>query len=189
MTTLHLASRSPRRRELLTQAGISFECVDGDVDESLQPGTLPETAVCRLAEAKARAGAQHVPAGLVLGADTLVALEDTILGKPTDRVDARRMLSALSGRRHRVLTGVCVLDASSGRVCSAYSCTFVTMRTLDPQEIAAYVDSGEADDKAGAYAIQEHGDRFVTCLEGDWDNVVGLPLRLVRRLLAEIAQP
>ncbi len=186
---LYLASRSPRRHALLHEAGIAFQFVDVSVDESVDAGTLPEAAVCLLAERKARAGAQLLPptpSGLVLGADTLVALGDDILGKPRDRADARRMLGLLSGRRHRVLTGVSILDTCSGRARTEHACTFVEMRSLSQSEIADYTDSGESDDKAGAYAIQERGDRFVTRIEGAWDNVVGLPVQLVRKLLHEV---
>lgn len=186
---LFLASRSPRRRELLEAAGIPFRCVAGDVDEALQPGVKPEDAVRMLAEAKALKGAESCTSGLVLGADTLVALGDEILGKPVDREDARRMLRGLSGSCHRVLTGVALIRISDGRRLVNHACTEVHMRALTTAEIEAYVASGESDDKAGAYAIQETADRFVTHIEGPYDNVVGLPVALVQQMLLELRLP
>ncbi len=186
---LFLASRSPRRRELLEAAGIPFRCVSGDVDESLAPGMTPEQAVCTLAVAKARKGAENCTGGIVLGADTLVALGDEILGKPLDREDARRMLRGLSGSCHRVLTGVALLRVADGRLLVEHACTQVHMRELTEAEVAAYVASGESDDKAGAYAIQETADRFVTRIDGPYDNVVGLPVSLVQRMLQELSRP
>jgi septum formation protein len=121
----------------------------------------------------------------VLGADTEVAVGDTVLGKPRDREHAREMLRSLSGTTHRVLTGVCLLDARSGARLEGVARTRVTMRALADAEIGAYVDSGEGDDKAGAYAIQETGDRFVTRVDGSWSNVVGLPMELLRGLLEQ----
>jgi septum formation protein len=183
---IFLASRSPRRRELLSAAGIPYACVDGDVDESLPPKVKPVDAVQVLASMKARKGAEACTSGYVLGADTLVALDEVILGKPRDRADARRMLQQLSGTCHQVFTGVALLRVQDGRMLVDHACTKVHMRVLSAQEIDAYVDSGESDDKAGAYAIQETADRFVTRLDGAYDNVVGLPVDLVRRMLKDM---
>jgi septum formation protein len=191
---LVLASASPRRRALLEQAGIAFRVEPADVDERSGERD-PERRARALAERKARAVAEgHAGERVfVLGADTIVALgplepggEVLFLEKPTGAEDARRMLARLSGSRHRVLTGVSVVRCADLRVASGVECTFVSMRAIRPEEIEAYVASGEWRDKAGGYAIQESADAFVTALEGGgFDNVVGLPVELCRRLLCE----
>ena len=130
--------------------------------------------------------AQSVSHGLVLGADTLVALDDNIIGKPDSREHAIAILKRLSGRCQLVITGLCLIDAGTNRRCVASEITQVTMRPMSQAEIEAYVDSGEAMGKAGAYAIQETGDRFIERIDGSFSNVVGLPLTLLRRLLTEI---
>lgn len=191
---LVLASASPRRRELLQQAGLSFTLEVPDVDETLDPRTPPEQAVLELSERKARAVAARGPARdvLVLAADTIVAVElpgrgSVMLGKAADEREAGEMLRALSGTRHRVITGVCVLRTRDLALARSFERTFVTMRAIREKEIADYVASGEWRDKAGAYAIQESADRFVTQLEeGGFDNVVGLPVALAIALLAEL---
>jgi septum formation protein len=184
-----LASASPRRRALLSAAGLAFEVEPADVDESLAPGTGAESGARELALRKARVVAgrhagEHV---LVIGADTIVALGlepgAPLLGKAVDEVDERRMLALLSGSRHAVVTGVAVVDACSGRECAECETTWVAMRALEPHEIHAYVAGGEWRGKAGGYAIQESAERFVTRLEGAFDNVVGLPVALTLRLL------
>ncbi len=191
-----LASASPRRRALLEAAGFTFETRPADVDEGLDAGTPAEIGAVMLAARKARAVATAVPrdAGWVLAADTVVALDhpagDRLLGKPADEREARAMLSALSGSRHRVVTGVCALRTLDRVEATGFERTFVTMRKIAPDEIRAYVDSGEWRDKAGGYAIQENADRFVTRLEeGGFDNVVGLPVGLARELLAALGAP
>ena len=184
---LILASASPRRRELLEGLGLTFEVIVPDVDE--EAGGTPDAAARALilAERKARSAAAQVARGLVIGADTLVAASDgEIIGKPAGRDDARRILGKLSSARHRVITGVCIVHVATGRRAAEAATTWVTMKPMTEAEIAAYVDSGEADGKAGAYAIQESGDRFVVKIEGDLDNVVGLPLTVVSHLLAEL---
>jgi septum formation protein len=149
------------------------------VDETLPPGVAPESAARAIAERKARAVADATDDG-VLAADTIVvAASGEILGKPRDADDARRMLGALSGTTHRVITGVCLATHRGVRLAGASATTRVTMRALVPAEIDEYVASGESFDKAGAYAIQESGDRFVTGVDGSWTNVVGLPLETV----------
>jgi septum formation protein len=197
-----LASASPRRSELLRQAGLDFVVEPSHVDEDLSASLEPEAAALLLAERKALAVAER-RAGervLVLGADTVVAVDSPsgprLLGKPRDAAEARDMLRALSGSVHRVVTGVSVVDASSlgpgrsPRVHSALERTWVSMRTLSAAEIEAYVASGEWRDKAGGYAIQESADAFVTGLEeGGFDNVVGLPVGLALGLLARAADP
>jgi septum formation protein len=188
-----LASASPRRRELLAKAGVAFDLRPADVDESLPPGLAPEEAALRLAERKARAAAAGIErdGAWVLAADTIVAVDrpegTRMLGKPRDAAEARRMLTWLSGTRHRVITGVCALRATDGATASGFERTLVTMRPIAAREIEAYVDSQEWRDKAGGYAIQESADRFVTRLEeGGLDNVVGLPVALALRLLASL---
>ena len=195
-----LASGSPRRRELLAQAGVPFEVVAPTIEELDETtGHLPPTQQAEaLAYFKARYVWDKDPARWVLGADTMVALGATILGKPADRDDARRMLSSLSGTRHAVITGVALIGPEGRWIASDH--TFVTMRTLSPQEIEDYLASGQWAGKAGAYGIQETpalrsatqsrvGDRFVERVEGSWSNVMGLPMELVGRMLARIPVP
>ena len=180
---LILASASPRRHELLTAAGIPHTVKTADTDESLPDGIAPEEAVQLLSAKKAAAVAPLVPAGsLVLAADTVVALDKKILGKPRDEADALRMLSALSGRAHTVYTGVTVTDGA--KTVTAFAATAVHMRPLSDEEILAYIKTGEPMDKAGAYGIQGRAVFFVTRIEGDYANVVGLPVSLVGEILA-----
>ena len=191
---LVLASASPRRRELLARAGLAFTVEVSAADESLHPRTPPEEAALELAERKARAVASRLPGrdALVLAADTIVAVPiagrgDVMLGKAADEREAGEMLRALSATRHRVITGVCALRTRDQALARGFERTYVTMRALTEAELAAYVASGEWRDKAGAYTIQETADRFVTRLEeGGFDNVVGLPVALSLRLLAEL---
>ncbi len=192
MTTpieLVLASGSPRRRELLTRRGMPFSIRPTDVDETPRAGESPREMVERLALAKARAAAR--PGEVALGADTVVALGEQVLGKPRDEAEARRMLQKLSGRTHEVWTGVAVFDRRAGveRVHRRAVRTAVTFRVLSESEIADYVASDEPSDKAGAYAIQGGAAAFVEQLEGDYDNVVGLPLTAVEEMLAELDPP
>lgn len=186
-----LASQSPRRRELLAQAGFELEVRPADIDESRRAGESPVALVDRLAREKAeaaRAELDHVPAdGLLVAADTIVWLGDETLGKPADPEDAARMLRELSGRTHHVSTGACAMlladDGSCERATSFVETTDVTFFELTDAEIAAYVASGEPADKAGAYAIQGAGRLLVSGVSGDYANVVGLPVaRLVRAL-------
>jgi septum formation protein len=183
MTSLYLASASPRRRELLTQIGVHFTQVAASIDETPLPGEAPEAYVRRLAIGKATAGLLTAPAGAaVLGADTAVILDEHILGKPTGIEDARRMLAALSGRQHRVLTAVAVCTAEAAEQCCVSS--QVRFRAISAGEIDAYWASGEPADKAGAYAIQGLGAVFVEAIEGSYSAVVGLPLCETAALLA-----
>lgn len=167
---------------MLRAAGIVFDVLVGDVDESRLDDEPPAVYVARLAEAKARAVAGRVPGRTVLGADTVVVAGDRVLGKPADAADASRMLETLSGRTHLVLTGVCVV--APGRQAVQVASTAVEFRSLDPAEIRWYVASGEPMDKAGAYAIQGLASRFVTRIEGSYSNVVGLPVELAVRMCA-----
>jgi len=179
---LVLASASPRREELLRQLGLPFTVVPSGLPEAPPSGSPAESARA-LALAKARAVAGRVGAGAVLGADTLVAVAGTILGKPRDADDARRMLRALRGRRHEVITGVALVEAPAGRESSAAVVTGVQMREYGEAEIDAYVASGEPFDKAGGYAVQGVGAALIARVDGCYTNVVGLPLRTTRRLL------
>jgi septum formation protein len=183
---LVLASASPRRRELVAGLGLGFRVEAADVDETPPRGASPEEAARAIARRKALAVAPRSGDDPILAADTIVVAADgEILGKPRDAADACRMLGKLSGTTHRVITGVCLVTGRGARVDVESDVTLVTMRRLTDGEVQAYVDSGECFDKAGSYAIQETGDRFVTRVEGSWTNVVGLPMELVRRLLDE----
>ncbi|HEY6290207.1 MAG TPA: Maf family protein [Terriglobia bacterium] len=181
---LILASSSPRRQELLRQAGYEFEVRPSSVPEEHVVGETPEDFVRRLATAKALQVAAGSPTGsVVLGADTVVVVRGEILGKPLDAEDASRMLSMLSGRAHQVVTGVCLVRAPDRMVAVKHAATRVRFRRLDEAEIRDYVASGEPADKAGAYAIQGRASRFVTRIAGCYFNVVGLPISLVDELL------
>jgi septum formation protein len=177
---LVLASQSPRRAELLRQAGISFEVRVANIDENRMPGESPADYVRRLALAKARAVARD--GETVLGADTVVVAGGAVLGKPADAAEARRMLELLSGRAHQVLTGIAIVR--DGQTIADCASTSVWFSPLRPEEIDAYVASGEPMDKAGGYAIQGLACRFVERIEGCYFNVVGLPVSLVYRHLA-----
>jgi septum formation protein len=180
-----LASNSPRRKELLTQIGLSFTVAPANVDESVRDCEAPKDYAGRLALDKARAAASRRKEGIVIAADTIVVVGDAILGKPSTPVDARRMLSVLSGRGHEVITGLAVVDAATGRFTVRTSATQVWFRDLSDREIAAYVATGEPLDKAGAYGIQERGALLVERIEGCYSNVVGLPLSLLGEMLRE----
>jgi septum formation protein len=191
---LILASASPRRAEILRDAGIEFETRPVNLDESVRHGEPPAKHVKRLAQEKALAASRGIrDNALVIGADTAVVVGRRILGKPKSREDARRMLRLLSGRKHRVLTGLAVLRVASttrargGPRSRLLGCeveaTDVWFAPLSPREIHEYVASGEPDDKAGAYAVQGRGGRFVTRIEGCYFNVVGLPLARLYRML------
>jgi septum formation protein len=183
---LILASSSPRRRDLLTRAGYVFEVVSADVDETPRPQETPPCLVRRLAVVKSLAVAHRFPEALVVGADTVVALEGQILGKPANEELARRMLQMLSGKRHEVYTGISVWSGIRQRGLAAVSAASVTFRPLLPAEIEEYVRSGEPLDKAGAYAIQGRAGLWVTSVKGDRETVIGLPTALVGRLIAKL---
>jgi septum formation protein len=180
---LVLASQSPRRGEILRQAGIDFVARPADVDETLEPGEDAEHYVRRLAEAKALT-VEAAPETIVLGADTTVAIDHHILGKPEDAAGAARMLALLSGRCHEVVTGIC-LRKGKQRITDA-AVTLVWFAPLSEREIAEYVASGEPMDKAGAYAIQGLASKFIEKIEGCYFNVVGLPVALVYRRLRDL---
>ena len=197
---IYLASRSPRRRELLTQIGVKFEPLlfregnraDADTDESVRPGEQPDDYVKRVTQSKAEAAWQRVVMrrGLqrkpVLAADTTVALAGEILGKPMDRVDAERMLRLLSGTQHRVVTAVAIQFESRFEVVLSES--LVTFGTLDDARIQAYVQSGEPFDKAGGYGIQGRAGAFIERIEGSYSGVMGLPLYETANLLRKFGE-
>jgi nucleoside triphosphate pyrophosphatase len=194
---IYLASRSPRRRELLAQVGVRYHLLlfrsrpesPPDVDESILPNEQPDTYVERVARAKAQAGwrllrLRNLPFAPVLAADTTVALDGRILGKPADRKEAAEMLAALSGRRHDVFTAVALMRDE--RIDSAVSRSEVQFKQLSPEEIAQYIATGECDDKAGAYAIQGRAARFIMELRGSYSGVMGLPLFETGQLLEKL---
>ena len=191
---LILASASPRRQELLRNAGIPFKVQPAGIDEVPVAGESAQEFAERLSRQKALAVFQNYPLGFVLGADTIVVLDDLILGKPRDAKDASRMLRLLSGRTHSVITGVSLVGSiahgaeqstSNREIKTASVRTNVTMCEISDEEIRDYVATGEPMDKAGAYAIQGIASRWIPHIEGDYSNVVGLPVALVYRMLCE----
>lgn len=201
---LILASASPRRKELLRNAGISFTAQPADLDETPLPGEAARACAERLAREKALAVWRTWPQSMVLGADTVVVVDDVILNKPADAEDAARMLRLLSGRQHEVITGVCLVSATSdgqprsdsprpyliernenAEIRIGSESTRVTVNPLSDEDIRDYIASGEPMDKAGAYAIQGLASRWIPSIEGDYSNVVGLPVALVYRMLCE----
>ena len=185
---LVLASASPRRQELLSAAGILFTVQPADIDETPRDGEPPRACAERLAREKALAVSNARPQDYVLGADTVVAVDDIILGKPANAADAARMLRLLSGRTHQVITGVCLVGRAiteKPALRTASETTLVTMRDLSDDEIRDYIATGEPMDKAGAYAIQGMASRWIPQIDGDYSNVVGLPVKLVCELLRQ----
>ncbi len=188
---IYLASASPRRQELLRQLGLDFEVIPSNLEEVLQPGERPQDYVARVARDKAHHVARQLreqgkPLRPVLGADTEVVLDGGVLGKPRDREHGIEMLRKLSGRTHDVLSGVCVLH--DGREHAALNVSRVTFRPLTEAELAAYWDTGEPADKAGAYAIQGRAAAFIERLEGSYSGVMGLPLYELTGILRAIRE-
>lgn len=183
-TRIILASNSPRRKELLGQMGITdFKVSAPNVDESVEEGLSPAQIVEKLSLRKARAAKKAGPRDIIIAADTVVALDGTVLGKPRDQEDAFAMLSALSGREHHVYTGVTVLQGE--RSVTEHEETAVVFRALEPDEIRGYIATGEPMDKAGAYGIQGLGALLVSGIRGDYCNVVGLPVFRLGRILGQ----
>jgi len=179
---LILASGSPRRRELLESAGLSFEVIPSPAEE-IHDNSLGMSGLCEEnARLKARAVACDFPEALVIGADTLVFVDGEALGKPTDMESARAMLRRLSGRKHQVCTGVCIAGPGD-RLKTFHGLTDVIFRKLDDAEIESYLEKTTPLDKAGAYGIQDQGEMIVESIEGDFDNVMGLPVRIVMEAL------
>jgi septum formation protein len=175
-TNFILASKSPRRHYLLTQAGLEFQVIPSTIDENKFPLSDPETYVQELATAKARDIAQKHPKSWVIGADTIVLINETILGKPRSKNQARAMLQQLSGKTHQVLTGYCICCESRQVLFSETVTTSVLFKQLSEDEIEWYIGSDEPFDKAGAYAIQGLGTFLVKAINGSYTNVVGLPV-------------
>src|SRR6266851_9307359 len=191
---LVLASASPRRQELLRNAGIPFTVYPANIPELPLAEESPRACAERLAREKARAVLRQQPGKLVLGADTIVVVDDEILGKPRDEADAMRMLRLLSGRTHQVITGVCLVGqvrrTENQKLKADFEdtrseTTLVSMTTLTDNDIHSYITTGEPLDKAGAYAIQGKASRWIPRVDGDYFNVVGLPVALVYRMLQE----
>lgn len=189
MSDIYLASQSPRRQELLNQIGVSYDVLTLEIDESIKNNEKPEEYVLRLAKEKALAGwkvhkAKEKP---VLGSDTAVVIDGNILGKPRDSLDAKRMLSLLSGKTHQVMTAVALCsraqNGSSPELSSVISVSDVSFKTLSDDEIEQYTHSGEGNDKAGAYGIQGMAAAFITHLSGSYSGVMGLPLYETTELL------
>ena len=178
-----LASQSPRRRELLERMGLAgFRVVSPDVDEHMEEDLPPAQLVCRLSQRKARAVREQVGnEGLIIAADTVVAMDGAVLGKPADELAAFKMLSTLSGVRHQVYTGLTVLRG--GEEHTEYEVTDVSFRELTQGEIEDYIRTGEPMDKAGAYGIQGYGALFISGIQGDYYNVMGLPVCRLGQLL------
>ncbi len=181
---LILASASPRRRELLAEAGYRFDVLAAELDEAaLSRGLAPPEVALTLAEAKARATAEKIPDAWILAADTVVVLHDRLLGKPTDAADAVRMLGDLSGTTHQVITGVALYHLRGGWQEAHIDISTVSMRPLTESEIHQYVQSGQWRGKAGGYGLQDP-DPFVRCVSGSASNIVGLPMELTSTMLA-----
>jgi septum formation protein len=181
---LILASTSPRRRELLTQAGFVFDVLPADIDETRAHDEDPHTYVARLALEKANAIHALHPQAIVVGADTTVVLDAEILGKPSDLFEAERMLRALSGKVHQVYTGVAVV--TSAAVMQHVEMTSVFFSTIPEPDLARYLSTGDSLDKAGAYGIQGYAARWISRIEGDFFNVMGLPIAATVRLLSKV---
>ncbi|MDH7513787.1 MAG: 23S rRNA (uracil(1939)-C(5))-methyltransferase RlmD [Clostridiales bacterium] len=184
-----LASQSPRRKELLKQIVADFRIIPSEVDEEEFRETDPLMFALRAAEAKARDVGEKYPSSLIIAADTVVNLGDETFGKPRGNAEARSILEMLSGRRHRVITAVALYKKDEARLLTGYEISHVTFRELSAGQIENYIEKGEFLDKAGSYAVQEVGDKFVAELEGDYDNVVGFPVKTVRRMLREFQSP
>lgn len=192
MKRIILASQSPRRRELLKQIGLEFEVIVSDTEEKIS-NSIPKEVVLELSSQKAEAVWKtfyytDYNDAVIIGADTVVSLGDSIMGKPKDREDAKRILKKLSGNTHSVWTGVTIIWKDDQKVCrkSFTKETKVTMYPIEDGELDAYLKSGEADDKAGAYAIQGLGARFIEDIQGDYNNVVGLPVAEVYQQIKKI---
>ena len=188
LPSIYLASKSPRRREILGGLGIDFEVIDSPYEEKNSDivDLTPEQAAAKLAGLKAFHASGALRSGIVIGADTIVVQGDSILGKPRNREHAAEMLFSLSGRRHRVITGVSVVDAEGFRTFSCSEVTHVFFRELSRKDVDMYLDTDEPYDKAGSYGIQGHAALFVERVEGCYFNVVGFPIVAFRGLLQQL---
>jgi len=183
---LVLASTSPRRNEILKKARIDFEVIFPENIKEEEISDDPVSHVLELSRKKAESVSQKVKDGFILGSDTIVVLNKEILGKPKDQVDAFRILKKLSGKEHKVYTGITLLDIKNGKISSDYQLTKVKFNQLKDKEIEDYIKTGEPMDKAGAYGIQGMGNFLVEKIDGDLDNVIGLPMKKLKELLLKI---
>ncbi len=186
MERLTLASGSPRRQEILTNLGLNFTVLPANIDESPQLSEEPQSYALRMAVQKAMAAANKVESGLIIGADTIVVVDGQIMGKPRDVAEAAQQLRVLSGREHIVFSGLGIVDKTTGRTVSTLEQTIVYFREMSDAEIQSYIRTGEPLDKAGSYGIQGKGAVFIRRIEGDYFNVVGLPIAKLYSLLAEL---
>ena len=186
MKKVILASASPRRAELLKNVLLNVEIAPSKIDESKVKAKTPEAFAVKAAVAKAKDIGRRKKNAVVIGADTIVVLGRKIIGKPRNKKDAVRILSSLSGRTHRVITGLAVLDTARGKLLTHQEITKVKMKKLPMKDILGYVETGSPLDKAGAYGIQEIEEMFVERIDGDFDNVVGLPVAALLKLLREL---
>ena len=184
-----LASSSPRRQELLQNLGLEFQIHPSGTDETVDDGLKPFEMVELLAERKANDVARLYSGGLVIGSDTIVVVDEQVLGKPADQQQAFQMISSLKGRSHHVYSGLAIIDAATGECKRGHVKTRVHMRDISDQEIKDYIMTGEPMDKAGAYAIQGLGSIFITGIEGDYFSVVGLPVQLLADYLEQFGIP
>lgn len=177
MKKIVLASKSPRRRELLEKCEIPFVCDPADIDETLDTSLCFEEAIKELSFQKAKEVLKRNEDSVVIGSDTIVTIDGLVLGKPKNRIQAKETLRLLQGRTHKVITGVCIL--SENRCFKDVSVSEVTFARMDDTEIDMYVNTGECDDKAGSYGIQGFGGRYITQIKGDYYAIMGLPLNIV----------
>lgn len=185
MKNLILASGSPRRKELLAEIVKEFEVIPSSYDEDMTLEKTPEELALHLSEGKAQDVALKYQDAIILSADTFVVVEGEVLGKPTDREDAKKMLRKESGKKQQVISGVTILESNTGKKLERLVVSYVYMRELSDEEIAEYVTTHEVLDKSGSYAIQEIGDKFVEKIEGSFTNIMGLPVEEVKEMLQE----
>lgn len=185
MKKIILASQSPRRKQLLEQVGLQFEVEASQVEESFLDSDSPEETVCRLSRVKAEDVASRNPNSVIIGADTVAIFEDQIIGKPKGTKSARELLTKMSGKTHEIVTGFTVIDSDTGKSVTESVISRVRFRDLGEDEIDRYVESGEPLDKAGAYGIQEKGAVLVDHIDGDYSNIVGLPLTALSETLKQ----
>jgi len=185
---LILASISPRRENLLRMIGFDFEVVNSQVDEQSEVYTIPEVHVLELAQKKALKVAEKIDGGLIIGADTVVVLNNQILGKPKDAKQAKEILQQLSGKTHEVYTGFAIVEKPSGEMLSEFVKTLVSFRKLADEEIDRYIQSGSPFDKAGGYGIQDQGALFVQKIDGCFYNVMGLPVTKLYQALEKFVR-
>ncbi|MBI5328124.1 MAG: septum formation protein Maf [Deltaproteobacteria bacterium] len=181
-----LASSSPRRKALLEEIGLPFDIYLSNIDENIKNGETPEEHCLRLAEEKAKCAAKNVKNSWIIGADTVVFIDNRILGKPSGIKEAREMLNLLSGRYHAVVTAFCLLNASTGKTIKKAVKSKVKIKNLTDKEIDDYLKTGESLDKAGAYAAQGVGNFMIEKIEGSYTNVVGLPMEELKETLEKI---